>query len=363
MVYANISCNKFANLAIVGLTSAFLLTAAPAAARNAPFLYVDDQLTNLRVQGRDIIDLDINDQGLIAGSYFTGQSGQANGFLYKGGIFTPLSVPTATSTEITGLNNLDTIVGNYSTGSNSTGFRYSGGTFMDIAAPGATQTQVTSVNDAGSVGGYFYDQTGAIHGFINQGDTYKILDVPGATSTYLTDINALGEATGYFVAPRSANPFTVLKPFVYSGGNFTILENPAAIDGGIALAINDQGDVAGYFTDAAFRRRGFLYSDGVFTALGDPTASETFAVDLNNAQAVIGYSTQPPQAFLFSGGSYQFVTSPTGGSIRFEAINNSGAVVGLYTSFVPEADTWLLMVLGFGVVGMAMRRNPATAAG
>lgn len=354
---ASSTAQRNATLVSTCLAAGLLLAASPVTAAR-PFLYSNGKFTNLRVQGNNIENIDINDQGLIAGSYFTGQRYHSNGFIYQAGIFSSFSVKNARSTTVSDLNNFGTIVGNYNIGFNdSKGFRYSNGAFTDIAVPGARETVVTSINDFGLVGGYFYDQTG-VHGFLNQGETYQVINAPGAMLTYLKDINSSGEATGYFFTPTVDAGF-----FIYSSGSVTILDVPGAIDGeGFGTAINDSGDVIGDYNDAIYRNgRSFLYSGGSFTALGNP-ANVTRAVDINNSGVIVGYRYWPhlsdgPEAFVYEAGSYQYFVDPAGYGMRFEAINSNGAVVGLYNAGVPDTETWLLFILGFGVIGLVARQK------
>lgn len=354
-----------ATLRWLGLAIAVSLVPLPAAAQMRPFLLSGDTIVPLRVRGNEVISLDLNDQGLIAGTYRLPSSDQYAGFLYRAGAFQPFTVPGATLTAVADLNNAGTVVGTYRIGLQPLrGFVLNGGTFTTLAVPGSIETNVTAVNDGGAVAGFFTGTDSVIRGYIARGGSYDIVSVPGAQSTFVTGINNAGAVTGYFGSdPTPAYPFFSLQPFVYSAGSYTLLDNPAAVGGGIALAINDRGDVVGYYTDTALRRRGFLYADGVFTPLGNPGNAESFAVALNNARQVVGYGTAPPEAFVFADGSDRFFTDPI--AIQFTDINNGGQIVGLSgvaTAGVPEPAIWLTCVLGFGAVGGGLRRVRRAAA-
>jgi hypothetical protein len=43
--------------------------------------------------------------------------------------------------------------------------------------------------------------------------------------------------------------------------------------------------------------------------------------------------------------------------VRYQAVNGSGSAIGQPTPAVPEPSTWAMMLLGFGAVGVSMRRT------
>jgi hypothetical protein len=43
--------------------------------------------------------------------------------------------------------------------------------------------------------------------------------------------------------------------------------------------------------------------------------------------------------------------------VRYQAVNGNGSAIGQPVGAVPEPSTWAMMLLGFGAVGMSMRRN------
>lgn len=43
--------------------------------------------------------------------------------------------------------------------------------------------------------------------------------------------------------------------------------------------------------------------------------------------------------------------------VRYQAVNGNGSAVGQPTPAVPEPSTWAMMLIGFGAVGMSMRRT------
>lgn len=68
-----------------------------------------------------------------------------------------------------------------------------------------------------------------------------------------------------------------------------------------------------------------------------------------SGQIAIGFSSLPDQITL---SDYL---------VRYQAVNGNGSAVGSPVPAVPEPSTWGLMLLGFGAIGISMRkRKPAT---
>src|SRR5204862_2508995 len=108
--------------------------------------------------------------------------------------------------------------------------------------------------------------------------------------TAATRINASGQIVGYYnLSPT--------RGFLYSNGTYTNIDTGAIQGGTFAKGINDAGQIVGYSYSIVFVPRpiyskvtGFLYSNGAFTAIDDPSAvgnqniaSGTFAQAINNA--------------------------------------------------------------------------------
>jgi len=123
--------------------------------------------------------------------------------------------------------------------------------------------------------------------------------------------------------------------------------------GTFAYGINNAGQIVGSYVDAT-GTHGFLFSDGTFTTIDDPLATQgTFALGINNAGEIVGLYVDAAgdHGFLDIGGTLTTIyplgtQGVTGGAT---GINDSGEIVGFAT--IPEPSTLamnLAVLLGMG---------------
>ena len=308
-----------------------------------------------------------------------------HGFLYSGGSYTTLDVGTE-SPYVTGINNAGQIVGDYAGSSGGlhgflatppTATTY---TFSTLNAPSGTGgTQAFGINDAGQIVGDYADSSGTEHGFLYSGGnfTYSTLDDPSATNGTAASwhqrlwarssgstLTAAARSTASLYsgghlhsrstirrAPMAPRPIGIndagqivgfyydssvtAHGFLYSGGNYTTLDDPSGTKGTIARGINDAGQIVGYYFDSSGTTHGFLYSGGTYTTLDDPLGTEgTLAYGINDAGQIVGDYTDSSgteHGFLYSGGTYTTLDDPLGtkGTIA-RGINDAGQIVGVY---------------------------------
>src|SRR5262249_13894425 len=87
----------------------------------------------------------------------------------------------------------------------------------------------------------------------------------GAGATLAAGFNDLGQVVGYAYYGGASHGF------LYSNGTYTTLDDPSATGGTYASAINDSGQIVGSYSDAT-GGHGFLYSNGTWITLDDPAA-------------------------------------------------------------------------------------------
>src|SRR5208283_4104740 len=173
----------------------------------------------------------INDSGQFVGSY-TNSSGNNDGFLYSGGIYTTIDPPGSASTVAHGINASGKIVGYYTdNGANYHGFLDSGGVYTTIDPPASTYTIVNSINSYGQIAGYYKDSSGNRYGFLDSGGVYTRINDPLASKsngindsgTVIYGINNAGEAVGFYI-DNSSN----YHGFLASGGVYTTIDPPGS---------------------------------------------------------------------------------------------------------------------------------------
>jgi hypothetical protein len=104
----------------------------------------------------------------------------------------------------------DRIVG-YAFGDTTEGWLFKGGVFSPVGFPGATFIVPAGVDEAGVISGtYFLGQvssTSPSHGFFLRHGTYTTYDVPGASSTVIQGMNEADQITGCYTDSKGTHGF------------------------------------------------------------------------------------------------------------------------------------------------------------
>jgi len=88
-----------------------------------------------------------------------------------------------------------------------------------------------------------------------------------------------------FYSDTSPNvPSPTAHAFLYDNGQWSNLDDPAAVNGTFAEDINDSGVLVGYYVDANRLAHGFVFdrSTGTWTTIDYPGASQTFINGIND---------------------------------------------------------------------------------
>ncbi|HET9079917.1 MAG TPA: hypothetical protein VFO01_05315 [Trebonia sp.] len=260
--------------------------------------------------------LGINDHDVIAGYLGSGAAGRPNkGYVLSRGpagfaIYNE-NFPGSVQTQVTGLNDHGVTVGfwsgmnNANQANDNTGFYDIGGSFHSVSFPAGSNStppvdQLLGVNNRNVAVGFYNDASGKSHGY-----TYSIFDgrfrtvtIPGSTSV-------------------------------------------------TAAAINDPGDVAGFFTSAAGTTDGFLRTnEGHVYTLAYPGASMTQALGVNESREVVGVYTAGSGSNAATHGftwtpkqGFRMVDDPQGaGTTTINGVNDQGDIVGFYTDGAGNTD-------------------------
>jgi hypothetical protein len=149
----------------------------------------------------------INDRLHVVGDYRVG-SGPTHGFRWQQDRFTTVDAPgdDVTVTTLLALNNTDVAAG-YSVDSAGVGqgFLVRGGTFTPLNVPGATDTVPLDLNDNDEVVGVFLTPEGRIQSFFFDGTTYFAVAAPypEIVQTEISALTTTGVMSGRILIPTN----------------------------------------------------------------------------------------------------------------------------------------------------------------
>ncbi len=158
--------------------------------------------------------LGISDSDLSVG-YYTGQSGENNGFELDIPIakYHGVAPPNGSNGVATGINGKGDIVGYVTLGNGTTeAYLLKGAQYTEYAFPGAVSTQAYSINWQDQIAGSYVDASGATHGFILTNplgsEQWQQVDEPDAVgSTVITGMNNHHYLVGYYVDGTGTHGF------------------------------------------------------------------------------------------------------------------------------------------------------------
>jgi hypothetical protein len=230
--------------------------------------------------------------------------------------------------------------------------------FISENYPGSVQTQVTGLNDAGvQVGFYSTQNTASLannnFGFYFNGSFHKVVFPTGNNAKppvdQLLGVNDHGIAVGFY-----SNSAGLARGYEFNTNShhFSLVTKPGAPTGGkapslTAAAINNRGDVAGFYTTTGGTVDAFLKRGGSFTTIAVPGAAATDAFGVNDNDTVVGTYTDGTGAaatthgFIWKVGGHltTVVDDPNGAGTTFlNGINDEGDIVGFYTDSAGNTD-------------------------
>jgi hypothetical protein len=122
-------------------------------------------------------------------------------------------------------------------------------------------------------------------------------------------------------------------------GKFTPVVDPAAAAASLtATAIDNAGDVGGFFVNGAGFDSGFLDQGGTFTTIRVPGFANTQVLGMNNMGQLVGQAFGPlgfTKGFVYNVATATFtsVNDPSGiGATVVNGINDAGDLVGFYVN-------------------------------
>jgi len=161
-------------------------------------------------------------------------------------------------------------------------------------------------------------------------------------------INEKGHITGYAETRKNAHAF------IYRGEVMVdIADAIPGLPNSFGFGINEQGHVAGAAYNAGYSSsEAFLYDGQVAHLLGDLSGGDSFALDLNDSDEVVGYSGLSRgvvHAFRYSSGEMEDLGTLGGDWSYAQAINDYGSIVG--GSFIePDNEVYHAFIYEEGVM-------------
>jgi hypothetical protein len=265
--------------------------------------------------------LGINDDDVIAGYFGSGAQGHENrGYeLWTPNTYRAENYPRSEQTQVTGLNNEGVTVGFWST----------------------MNTSSMTNNNFGfySVNGQYHNVNFPTHNNASpQVDQLLGINNDGVAVGFYT--NAQGGNRGYEYNIRTRQFTRVFSP---GWNNSTSLKSPSLT----ATAINNQGDVAGFYNKTSSQVDAFLrLADGRFITLAVHGAAMTQAFGVNDSDEVVGAYTDGSgnnaKTFGFvwtPSHGFTTVNDPQGvGSTTLNGVNDHGDIVGFFTDGAGNTD-------------------------
>lgn len=262
----------------------------------------------------------INDRGEVVGdsNVGLGVGGPSHAFLWSHGDMIDLGTLGGVDSAATDINDRGEVVG---VSALPDGARHAvlwrHGSPTDLGTLGGSFSFATAMNDAGQVVGFSTTAPGSfeLHAFSWRAGTMTDLGLLDGGFARAYDVNDRGQVVG-----DSAVDAMNSVPVRWQRDRMIGLST----DFGQGSAINDRGQVTGYF----FGGHGsFLWSHGRLTDLGALSGSTfTQAFGINNRGAVVGSSDF--DAFLWQRGRMTALPRLAGGATAAYDINDSGQIVG-----------------------------------
>jgi hypothetical protein len=272
--------------------------------------------------------LGINDEGVISGYFGSGAAGHPN----KGYLLLP---------------------------------PYTQGSYINENFPHSVQTQVTGLNNVGVTVGFQSDTNMGVgmdanFAWVRVNGHFRTADFPNNDPTspvtdQLLGVNDEGIAVGFYNTPSGSS--TVSHGYKYNirtRGYSSVVDPNAPTTSLTAAAINDRGDVAGFYTNPATGNTdGFLLKrGGQFIDLAVPGASSTSALGVNNRDEVVGVYVPSSDANALEGFTwtprhgFTTVNDPKGvnnGNLTttINGVNDFGQLVGFYVDGNGNTDGFL----------------------
>jgi hypothetical protein len=226
--------------------------------------------------------------------------------------------------------------------------------YLNENFPGSVQTQVTGLNNTGVTVGFWSSMNNANmvndnHGFVDVGGRFRTADFPTGSPAappvdQLLGVNDSDVAVGFYTDANGNNHGYEYN--VRSGRFSTVTYQDASLT---AAAINDRGDVAGFYAVGGTTDAFIKFGNRTFISLAVPGASSTMALGVNNSDEVVGtYTVGSGSSAVMHGFTwtpqhgFSTVDDPHGlGTTTINGVNDFGQLVGFYVDANGNTDGFL----------------------
>jgi probable HAF family extracellular repeat protein len=206
-----------------------------------------------------------------------------------------------------------------------------------------TPGECISMNNTGQIIGAVEKADGLLHAYIYQGGPVQDIGTFDRLDNIPIAINNAGQVIGYFSDPE------IDFQIAYVRNADGTLVNLGSIDGStfnVPMAINDHGVVVGYAGVAGSTARAFIYQNGQMSAVDNLEGYSFFnARCINNAGQIIALFRahhNDLQSGLITGTSLRNLgTLPGGWNVAAAAMNDHGEIVGVANPGDPRPRAFL----------------------
>ena len=212
--------------------------------------------------------------------------------------------------------------------------------------PGSVQTQVTGLNDRGVTVGFWSNTNMGVgkdanFGWVNVDGHFRNVNFPtNDPASPATDQN-LGVNDSDIVVGFYTNGDGTTFGYEYNiaTNRFSLVTDSSDPSASLtAAAINNGGDVAGFYSPSSTVTDGFLKTrSGQFISLSVPGSSSTMALGVNDSDEVVGVFTPSSDANALEGFTwtprqgFTIVNDPNGpATTTINGVNDHGDLVGFY---------------------------------
>ena len=242
-----------------------------------------------------------------------------------------------------GINNARFVTGEYTDSSNAIhGFAWHNGVLRTLDYAGATNTGIFFVNNRGVVAGYYTNAAndGFAVTYSFPGGAWTMLpNIPDYPTNYAYDINGAGAAVGEAFGASSSESW-IWDP---SSQSYTFIVVPGSAENSTSVdALNDKGQVVGWYADSSGVTHGFLKDGQTYATIDPPDSMLTLANAINDSGTIVGAFRNLSgwwEGFVrTSEGAFTVLSVPGSLETQINGINDRGDICGV--SVDPNTGQW-----------------------